>query len=293
MRQAGKSYFEAEVSAYLDEYIAELCEKSGEITKREIFSVVRLKDSIVSSLMALRDHIVNSAFVPLGNEIVFDDENIGCIELELANGKKVKITGKIDRADSFTNEDGTFIRVVDYKTGNKTFKFTDVFYGLDVQLLVYLNALVDKTPNAHPAGALYFRILSPASPDKNREDKEDLESLSYIAEPMDGVVAEDAHVLSAFSKGSVKTTNKLSSSQFQVLGDYVNSIVAASANAMADGCININPYISATSSPCAYCPYSTICNFEDGKNGECRTLASYSKSTVFDAMKGGMNGAMD
>jgi len=297
LRQADKSYFEAEVSAYLDEYIAELCEKSCEVTKREIFSVMRLKDSIVSSLMALRDHIVNSAFVPLGNEIVFDDDNIGCIELRLANGKKVKITGKIDRADAFTNEDGTFIRVVDYKTGNKTFKFTDVFYGLDVQLLVYLNALVDKTPNAHPAGALYFKILSPASPDKNREDKEELESLSYIAEPMDGVVAEDAHVLSAFSKGSVKPTNKLSTSQFQVLGDYVNSIVSASANAMADGCININPYTSAASSPCSYCPYSTICNFEDGKNGECRTLASYSKSTVFDAiadaMKGGINGAMD
>ena len=287
LKNTNRSYFEKEVSDYLSAYISELTVSNGELTNREIFSVMKFKDAIVNSLMALRDHLVNSAFEVMGCEISFDDDNsdFGCIELPLKNGKKVKIRGKIDRADSFTNEDGTFIRVVDYKTGNKTFNFTDVFYGLDVQLLVYMNALVDKTENAHPAGALYFRILNPVSADKKRNDKEKLESLSYNLDPMDGIIADNANVLSAYAKGSVSTSKKLTSSQFMILGDYINHIITESANLLSDGYIEKNPYSHQNFEPCQYCAYGSICDFQNKDNFKYRSIGSKKSSEVFREME--------
>ncbi len=282
-----KSYFEKEVDTYLSDYISELTISNGELTKREIFSVMKFKDAIVNSLMALRDHLVNSAFEVMGCEISFDDNNsdFGCIELPLKNGKTVKIRGKIDRADSFTNEDGTFIRVVDYKTGNKTFSFTDIFYGLDVQLLVYMNALVDKTKNAHPAGALYFKILNPISNDKKRSEKEELEGLSYNIEPMDGIISENSNVVSAYAQNSVKTTKKLTSSQFKILGDYINHIITESADLLSNGCIDKNPYSHQNFEPCQYCVYGSICDFQNRDNLSYRNISSKKGATVFEEMK--------
>lgn len=276
-----RAYFEKQVDIHLDKYISELCDSSGEISERDIFSVRRLKDSIVTSLMAVRDHIACSQFEPLGHEIVFDDNNIGCIELELENGKRVKITGKIDRADSFTNEYGTFIRVIDYKTGNKTFNFTDVFYGLDVQLLVYMNALVNKTSDAYPAGALFFKIQNPLLSVQCHPEISEINALVASATRMDGVVSADEKVLSAFSPGSVKTNNKLSSAQFKQLGDYINTIIADSANSISKGYIDINPYHHSSSSSCDYCKFNSICNFSDGKNGTYRQLKTIRNTSVF------------
>jgi len=285
LKNISRDYFEKEVSVYLSDYIEQLTLLSGELTKREIFSVMKFKDAIINSLMALRDHLVNSAFEVMGCEITFDDDNFGCIELPLKNGKKVKITGKIDRADSFTNEDGTFIRVVDYKTGNKTFSFTDVFYGLDVQLLVYMNALVDKTKNAYPAGALYFRILNPVGTNKKRDDIEKLESLAYNLDPMDGIIAENENVLNAYAPESVKKSNKLSSAQFRILGDYINHIITQSADSLSCGYIEKNPYLHQNSCPCQYCAYGSVCDFVNKDELEYRSFASKKASTVFGDMK--------
>ncbi len=285
LRKTDRAYFEKVVSQYLSSYLDELTLSSGELTKREIFSVMKFKDAIINSLMALRDHLVNSSFEVMGCEITFDDKNYGCIELPLQNGKKVKITGKIDRADSFTNEDGTFIRVVDYKTGNKTFSFTDVFYGLDVQLLVYMNALVDKTDDAHPAGALYFRILNPLDTKKKREDIEKLESLSYNLDPMDGIIAANEKIVSAYAPESVKMSNTLSSSQFRILGDYINHIICQSADALADGCIEKNPYSHNNFEPCQYCAYGSVCDFKNRDSLEYRSFSSKKATTVFGEMK--------
>ncbi len=280
-----KIYFENEVSQYLNDYIKGLTDLNPDITKREIFSVTRLKDSIVDSLLALRDHMINSEFVNMGCEIEFSDDNLGPIEFELPNGKTDKIKGKIDRADSFTNEDATYIRVVDYKTGNKTFNFTDVFYGLDVQLLVYLNALVDKTPNSHPAGALYFKILNPLERKDERISDEKAETIKYVTQPMEGVIAEDDKIISAFSPNSVKLSNKLSTKQFRILGDYINHIIITTATSISEGRIETNPYKTSVSSPCEYCPYKSICNVDCIKDFSPRELNSKKKSDVFEDME--------
>ncbi len=287
LEQTDKIYFESSIDRLLDEYIEQLAHCGSEITPREIFAIKNLKLPVFNSIMAIRDHIVRSEFEPIGHEITFDDDNIGCIEFELDNGKKLKITGKIDRADSFTNEYGTFIRVVDYKTGSKAFNFTDVYYGLDIQLLVYLNALVDKTDDACPAGALFLKIINPTeASDKRPSEENSVEDVSPTIK-MDGVVSDDSKVLAAFSPDSISTKNKLTSQRFKLLSEYVNSIVKKASENMSSGYINVNPYSHGEKNSCSYCSYNSICNFVNGKNGSFRLLNTVDLKTVFDEISEG------
>ena len=103
-------------------------------------------------------HISQSKFNPVGYEVTFDDDNIGCIEIKLDSGETLKLTGKIDRVDAYETEDKTYLRVIDYKTGHKIFNLNDVVHGLDIQLMVYLNALVDSSERNEYAGAFFFLL---------------------------------------------------------------------------------------------------------------------------------------
>ncbi|MBQ4526580.1 MAG: exodeoxyribonuclease V subunit gamma [Clostridia bacterium] len=284
LKNADNAFFEEKADEYLNQYVKKLTDISGELSKGEVFSVMRLKKSIVKSLVAIKEHILCSKFEPLGHEIIFGEDNLGCIEIPLSNGKSVKITGKIDRADSYTNDDGTYIRVIDYKTGNKTFSFTDAFYGLDVQLIVYLNALVTLNENSHPAGALYFKIQDPLNKYDSHPDDEKLSADMVSLSKMDGIISDNPKVIDAFSPNSFSTRNKLSSTQFSALTGYINSVLEKSANAIFEGEIDINPYCkSGDNNSCNFCPYGSICNFEDGKNGDFRKLQSFSSSkSVFE-----------
>ncbi|MBE7049303.1 MAG: hypothetical protein E7394_00850 [Ruminococcaceae bacterium] len=264
MKDADNDFFVNHIRKHLDEYLSEIENNGTNISIREEYFIKNLESSLLKSLQVLKQHLVDSKFVPLGHEITFDDNSIGCIEFELAGGKKVKITGKIDRADYFENENGIYYRIIDYKSGTKSFSFTDVFYGLDVQLLVYMNALVKKQEGAHPAGALFFRIKDPVVNSKSH-DSDEKHLLDSLAEfKMDGVVSSEPNVLEAFSKNSFKTTNKVSTSQMNMLCDYVDSVVKNSAENIISGHIDINPYIRSDGrSPCGYCKYKEICAVED------------------------------
>jgi len=288
---ADKDYFIKVTEPLFKEYLPILYPLTDDLSPKEKFRLDIIKSSVINSLLHIKSHISDSAFKPIGHEITFDDNNIGCIELELSNGKKLKLTGKIDRADSFENENGTYIRVIDYKTGNKTFSLSDVFYGLDIQLVVYLNTLVKKTQNAHHAGALFFKIHNPTAEfTSHPQNNELLETLSKL-NAMTGLVADDEYVLNAYGKLNIKSSKKVGLTEFSLLSDYVEDNIKISARNLSDGNIDIDPYIKSGFSPCNYCPYHSICGFTDGKTGDCRNLNSISDKeiwqTISKSKKGG------
>ena len=284
MADADNDFFVNHIRNSLDDYISEFENNGTNMSIREKYFIKNLESSLLKSLQALRQHLVDSEFVPLGHEITFDDNSIGCIVFELGNGKKVKITGKIDRADYFENENGVYYRIIDYKSGTKEFNFTDVFYGLDVQLLVYMNALVEKNKGSHPVGALFFRIKDPIKGSESHYNDEKHISDALSEFKMDGVVSSEPNVLNAFSKGSFKTTHKVSSSQMNMLCDYVNSVVKNSASNIISGHIDINPYKHYKSDgPCVYCKFKNICRIDETYAQKCRNLETVSSvNAVFE-----------
>ena len=92
MADADNDFFVNHIRNSLDDYISEFENNGTNMSIREKYFIKNLESSLLKSLQALRQHLVDSEFVPLGHEITFDDNSIGCIVFELGNGKKVKIS---------------------------------------------------------------------------------------------------------------------------------------------------------------------------------------------------------
>ncbi|MBV1822360.1 PD-(D/E)XK nuclease family protein, partial [Bacteroidales bacterium MSK.15.36] len=102
------------------------------------------------------------------------------ISIELSSGERVNLIGRIDRVDKLENEDATFVRIIDYKSGKQDFSLSDIYYGLQIQLLVYLDALLQEIENTmkkqvNPAAMLYFNMDDPLISTKKEMTKEEAE----------------------------------------------------------------------------------------------------------------------
>lgn len=263
------SFVQTETDAMLSEFMREASSYTDDFGEREQYIIKRLRNSIVLCFNAIKKHITESKFEPMGYEMEFNDNSdLGCIEIKTADGRTVSLTGKIDRADAYKTKDGTFIRVVDYKTGSKTFKLDDIFYGLDVQLVVYLNALVSSNPDYKHGGALYFLIDDPFVSAKSRI------SDSQIAEKLDsalrlkGMIVKDETAAAGYDEKTAAIRNKYEPDRFALMDSYLKKLLGKICTEMADGDISINPCRKGAFSPCTYCKYTSVCRFEptDRKN---------------------------
>ena len=109
---------------------------------------LRLKKTAKTSLEIMRSHFQKGAFEPLGYELTFaEGGDLDPICIALPEGS-VSLRGKIDRADRVETEDGVFYRVVDYKSGNKEFDLSEVYHGLSIQLMVYMDTLLENRQKA-------------------------------------------------------------------------------------------------------------------------------------------------
>ena len=181
----------------------------------------------------------------------------------------VSIKGKIDRIDTYNSDDGEYVKVIDYKTKGETFDFSKSYYGINMQLPIYL-AATTLNNNSEPAGALYFRI----SPEMtNVKNSEDLKTLIDKAEEnqIDGVVIDNTDILNNIdddeNNGIVK---KLKSKRNKVIPkedlsnliNHATNLAKEISDNIINGKISITPYKKANETPCEYCKYENICHFD-------------------------------
>ncbi len=187
----------------------------------------------------------------------------------------VTVGGVIDRVDLFQSAHGTYVRVVDYKTGYKDFKLTDVLYGLSLQMFVYLAALVENT-RLLPAGVLYMpSFLTPVQSDKT----ESSEALMEEAEKnlrMHGVILRDIEIVRAMEEnvagrfipvtllksGDLKQSKSLlSEPALRLVMRYVERLIATMAQTLFSGDVAAQPLMRNLNA-CAWCPYTAVCGSE-------------------------------
>ena len=283
-------YIYGRIDWFIDDFIKKLTDNSAYISKRKLYLIKRLRNTIFRCFSLLKSHINDSKFEPLGYEMRFDDENIGCIEFDLGDGKKAKITGVIDRSDIYHGQDGDYIRVVDYKTGNKVFNLTDVFYGLDIQLFVYLNALVASKDNYKYGGALYFRIDDPMFKADNHYDESKTESKILSELKMKGLLLDEDHFLDANDSATSSAAKKATYDNFVDLDKHLRRIVSDLCKEMAEGRIDIRPYNKQDFSPCQYCGYKSVCRFDPQKRGNSYdNLSKMKDDEIWEAIGGKQN----
>ena len=286
---ADKEYFRKKIRIMLDKYIQRLGCEYAQLSKRQLYSIKRLEYVILLCFETIQKQFTDSKFVPMGYEIVFDDENIGCIEIKLDDGRVLKLTGKIDRADVYTTEGKNYLRVVDYKTGSKNFNMTDVVTGIDIQLLVYLSALVESGSNNMYGGAFFFPVSDVIVGAKNNMSDEDIESKVNSATKMKGIIIDDKEILDAFDRVTVnRVGHKTSAEQFEALSAYLKKVIKDLWSDILKGSIEANPYKKGTYTPCKYCPYSSVCRISSGNSGcSYNEIDKLDDKSAWDIIQGG------
>lgn len=267
----------------------------------------RLKRVIKISIKYIIDTLKNSDFRIVGNEVEFGNgKQYKPITLEIDNNKKVEIIGKIDRIDIAQNSDGKYIRIIDYKSSVKNIDLNEVVAGLQLQLLTYLDATC-KIENLLPAGVLYFNLIEPfIKTGKNICDEQITEELQKKFK-MQGLILADIKVVkmmdNTLEKGastivpayidkdgqiSKGRSNAINKEQFENLQKYINKLIKQIAQEIYSGDISIKPYynLKTKRTPCEYCEYKAICNFNkvDGKKNY-NYIGKMDKEYILDMIK--------
>ena len=246
----------------------------------------RLKRVLKKTIYVIVEQMKNSGFEPFGYEVSFgfEEGDYPPIKIELSTGETVNLVGRIDRVDKLINEGEEFYRIIDYKSGNKDFKLSDVYYGLQIQLLTYLDAMLRNESKISgepifPAGILYFKIDDPVIKAKNNLDEEELEKAIMKALKMKGLLLADTKIIREMDRNiegaslvvpaSIKKDGQLGSrssvatvEQFDMLLHHVEKNLISTCEEMLSGEINIKPYKKKDVTPCVYCEYAAICQFD-------------------------------
>lgn len=256
---------------------------------RNEYVIHRLKRMLRRTVWALTKQLEKGDFVPSGYEVKF-------------NG------GIIDRIDICEDEDKLYVKVIDYKTGEKTFDLGELCYGLQMQLVVYMNAAVEMEQKKHPekqvlpAGIFYYRMKDPIV-DKPVQGKEVDDVILRELRP-DGVVQGSTEVLEHLDRGFTgtsqvipvartqagalsKTSKVLSEEEFRVISEFAKKQKQEVEKEILGGNAEIKPYLLGNSSGCDYCPYHAVCGFEEQVEGfEYRKLEKLNAEKAMEKMRG-------
>lgn len=280
----------------------------GEIdptNKRMSYLFYKLTRALYAIADQLKAEFSGSAFEPLEFELSIGGagEQIRSLEIRSEGGPTVCIHGMVDRLDGYEQDGRFYVRVVDYKSYDKTLDFTDVANGLSLQMLLYLSAVCENGANyfgrsPEGAGVLYLHMHQPLAMLTPDAGEAEVTAQVRKAFRMSGLVLGDAAVLSAMqrdeenqalflpvriSKDGVATGQSVvSRSQMQKLFDHAKRSVGAMALELAQGRIDIDPYEKKDkTTPCQWCEFHEACLFDrSGGYNRYRPLQPCSKDQL-------------
>ncbi|MDM5187447.1 helicase-exonuclease AddAB subunit AddB [Bacillus sp. DX4.1] len=283
-------------------------------SNRHYYLKQKLQQIIFRTSLILREHAKSSGFVPVDLEVPFGMGGTGSLppmEFSLPNGVKMEVVGRIDRVDKAEDESGTFLRIIDYKSSAKALDLTEVYYGLALQMLTYLDVVISnantwmkKNETASPAGVLYFHIHNPIVEMKGDASEEEIEREILKKFKMKGLVLGDTDVvrlmdnklvtgssdiISAGLKkdGSFSARSDIASEQeFTVLQQYVHHTFENIGKDITEGVIDIAPYKMGNKAACTFCNFRSVCQFDESlEDNQYRTLKDMKDSEAMEKMR--------
>lgn len=287
-------------------------------SNRYRYLVKKLKRVSRRAVRMASEHLEMGEFNPLSYEISFgerDSDNIPPIVIELPGGEQLILEGRIDRVDIAEGKDKSYVKVIDYKSGNREFSLSDAFYGLQIQLIVYLDAILQNSSHIvknelYPAGAFYFKIKDPMI-NTEEESSEEIEKAISKELKMNGMVLKDIDVIKLMdrnieidSKSDVvpvrvkKDGNFYSDSpvfeleEFRDIIDHIHNLIGEIGQEMIKGKVKIEPCKSGDNISCRFCEFDSICQFDvANEDNEYKQIKKLDKDRVMEniRMKKGEN----
>ena len=242
----------------------------------------RIGESLILIMQHMAKELEQTDFVP-----VYFEEKIGrnakfsFPAIECTDGSKITVEGQVDRIDIMEKDGKKYVRVVDYKSGNKKFNISDVNYGLNMQMLIYLFAIcpeISPWADMKPAGILYMPSKNIIAGAKNNMDDDEIENIKSETLKMNGLVLNEEAVIFGMEKSGdgiyipVKMKNGqadryssvINIKQMKNLKNKVENNIRKMAEILHEGHVEAVPTVSGNNSPCDYCDYKTACGYLEG-----------------------------
>lgn len=270
----------------------------------------KLEKIIRRASLVLKEQGEASGFVPVGLEIPFGPKKkLKPMAFSLKNGMKMELVGRIDRVDMAENEDGVYFRIIDYKSSESDVNISEVYYGLALQMLTYLDIITVNAEKligkqAMPAGVLYFHVHNPMIQATKLLTTDEIEEEILKEFKMNGLILDDLKVIKQMDKtletgdskliaagikkdGTLKKYSKVASKdEFRTLISYVRNLYKKAGNAIIEGNVNISPYKMKDRIPCKFCSYKAVCQFDESMEGNgYRMIKQEAKDVVLEKMR--------
>lgn len=305
------------VSNLIDIRLSEQTNSILNSSKRFKYLSQRFKRVISKSVTVMAEQIGKGEFEVFKTEFDFGNYKTGeAVMLNLQDDEKVYLQGRIDRIDTLDLDGQTYIRIIDYKTGAKKFDLNELYYGLQMQLLVYLDAIIKNSKyilekQVIPGAVLYFKVDDPIIKSKKEMTTEEVETEVLEELKLKGLVLKDAKVVKAMDRdiegyslvipaafkkdGDFKSTSDVvTEEEFTLLREYVNRKMISLCEDMLCGDIKIEPTKQANRSYCEYCDFSSICQFDTSiKDNKYKIVGKKSRTEIWDNIRSDVKGSKE
>lgn len=303
---------------FVDQLVPKLQKAILLSSNRHHYIARKLKNVVERTTTVLRDHAKASGFSPVGLELPFGPKaELPPIRFELANGTEMEIIGRIDRVDAAEGSEGLLLRVIDYKSGDKTLSLAEVYFGLALQMLTYLDVVLTYAREwlgreASPAGVLYFHVHNPMLQEERALDEDAIEQKLFKQFKMKGLVRADEEAVrlmdGTFASGYsdiipvglkkngdfYKQSSVAGTEEFSGIRNYVRGVIRDIGTNLSNGVIDIAPYKLKNHIPCTFCSFKSVCQFDPSlETNEYRMLRKEKDDVMLRKMieGGGEDGA--
>ncbi len=264
---------------------------------RNQYMIDRIKRILTRTVDTLQYQISKGHFEPAFVEMDFREAgNIDEINIALSEDEKnhiterMKLHGRIDRIDLYEDSDHVYVKVIDFKSGNHKFNVASLYYGLQLQLVMYMNVAtalekkISGNKEIVPAALLYYHVDDPMAeggsdlqPDViNESIREKLRTTGLVNENMDVINLLDeglsgkSDVIPVELKKDGSPTSRsdtVTASDYQAIASYTEKKIREFGKSILNGEIGINPYELGDRSSCTYCAYRSICGYDERIEG--------------------------
>ena len=277
---------------------------------RNEYAITRMSRILTRTVLTLQKHLKQGSFQPDDYELSFRfAEDLDSIHVDLSEDEKMHLQGRIDRIDVAEDAEHVYVKVIDYKSGNRKFDLAALYYGLQLQLVVYMNAAMEMESRKHPdkeivpAALLYYHIDDPTIETPVELTDEQINEQILAKLRMNGVVNSDPEVVERLDRymqdksvvipvekkkdGSFSArSGVLSREEMQMISSYVDAKIRSIGREILDGKIAANPYEKGNEEACTYCAYKKVCGFDGSIPGyEKRQLEDLDKQALMQRMQ--------
>lgn len=285
-----KTIGEEERKALVHGVVTEVTEEYGNTilksSARNAWLARKVEKITDRTIWALAEQLKKGDFTPVGFEVSFSaSDNLKAMKIPLSEAEALHLKGRIDRMDLCEEEEHIYVKIIDYKSGGTSFDLTALYYGLQLQLVVYMDAALEMEERRNPdktvipAGIFYYNINDPVIEREGDMSPEAIDRRILKELRMNGLVNSELEVIShldheietesdvipvAMKNGLIQEAKSsvAGGNRFSALKRYVNEKLKTEGREILDGVVAVNPYKQGNKTACDYCPYHAVCGFD-------------------------------